>query len=172
MDMRIRQASPSDSGAIFETVRSAFEHAAQSDHDEHHLVERLRDSSAFVPELSLVAEQGSRIVGHILFTEIGIAGTTQLALAPLSVIPSMQGQGIGGRLIREGHRIAKNMGYTFSVVLGHADYYPRFGYRPASAFGIRAPFDVPDEVFMARNLQGTDVRLDGVVVYAPEFGIK
>ena len=119
-----------------------------------------------------MAESDGRVAGHILFTEIRIADTTQLALAPLSVVPSLQRMGIGGQLIREGHRIAKEMGYTFSVVLGHPDYYPRFGYRPASAFGIRAPFEVPDEVYMALNLQGTDGKLDGVAIYPPEFGIN
>ena len=172
MKCRIRQETSGDTSAVFEVVRSAFEHARPSDHDEHHLVERLRKSSAFVPELSLVAESDGRVAGHILFTEIRIADTTQLALAPLSVVPSLQRMGIGGQLIREGHRIAKEMGYTFSVVLGYPDYYPRFGYRPASAFGIRAPFEVPDEVYMALNLQGTDGKLDGVAIYPPEFGIN
>lgn len=172
MKCRIRQETSGDTSAVFEVVRSAFEHALPSDHDEHHLVERLRKSSAFVPELSLVAESDGRVAGHILFTEIRIADTTQLALAPLSVVPSLQRMGIGGQLIREGHRIARDMGYTFSVVLGHPDYYPRFGYRPASAFGIRAPFEVPDEVYMALNLQGTDGKLDGVAIYPPEFGIN
>ena len=89
MKCRIRQETSGDTSAVFEVVRSAFDHARPSDHDEHHLVERLRKSSAFVPELSLVAESDGRVAGHILFTEIRIADTTQLALAPLSVVPSL-----------------------------------------------------------------------------------
>lgn len=169
MKRLIRPETEKDYDAVYQLVESAFQTAEHTDHDEQNLVVRLRKSRAFVPALSLVAEADGRIVGHILFTEIKVGGTTQLALAPLSVVPDMQGKGVGGSLIREGHRIAKNLGYGFSVVLGHEEYYPRFGYRKASGFGIRAPFEVPDECFMALNLQGGEDRLNGVVEYAPEF---
>lgn len=130
---------------------------------------RLRKSEAFIPELSLVAEIDGKIVGQVLFSKIKVGDTVQVALAPVSVLPEYQGKGIGGMLIKEGHSIAKNLGYEFSILLGHPTYYPKFGYLPASGFGIKAPFDVPDEAFMAINLKGLDTKLNGMVEYAKEF---
>lgn len=167
--IRIRQEEQTDRAAVFDVVRRAFEHAGHTDHDEHHLVERLRESDAFVPELSLVAVDAGEVVGHVLFTRVRIGDTVQLALAPVSVRPDRQRGGIGSLLIIEGHRIARRLGYGFVVVLGHEAYYPRFGYRPASGFGIRAPFDVPDANFMAVDLQERNIRLDAAVEYAGEF---
>ena len=172
MEIKIRQETKNDYDMVYHVVKSAFEHAKHTSGDEHNLVNRLRTSNAFVPQLSLVAELNGKIVGHILFTEAEINETTQLMLAPLSVIPSQQNRGIGGMLITEGHRIAKNLGYEFSILVGHAHYYPRFGYIPANRFGIKTTFEVPDENFMVLNLQGKNTKLNGMVRFAPEFGIE
>lgn len=169
MDIKIRQEVESDWKDVYNVILQAFEKAEHTDHKEHILVERLRKSQSFIPELSLVAERNGEIIGHILFTKIQIGKSTQLALAPLSVLPSMQRKGIGCKLILTGHEIARNLGYEFSVVLGHEKYYPRFGYQPASLFGIRAPFDVPVENFMAVHLQGNCNKLDGIVQYDSAF---
>ena len=109
------------------------------------------------------------IVGHILFTKLKVGQTTQLALAPLAVHPDFQRQGIGGALIEEGHRIAAQLGYDYSILLGHPTYYPRFGYQPASRFGIQSPFDVPDENYMAFDLSGRHPQMSGQVEYPPQF---
>ncbi|WP_262429174.1 GNAT family N-acetyltransferase [Paratissierella segnis] len=93
-----------------------------------------------------------------------------MALAPVSVLPEYQDRGIGTNLINKSINIAKKLGYKSVIVLGHENYYPRFGFKPASKWGIKAPFDVPDESFMALELN--DGSLDGVtgtVVYAKEF---
>ena len=124
---------------------------------------------SFIQELSLVAEQDGRIVGRILFTKLKVGQTTQLALAPLAVHPDFQRQGIGGALIEEGHRIAAQLGYDYSILLGHPTYYPRFGYQPASRFGIQSPFDVPDENYMAFDLSGRHPQMSGQVEYPPQF---
>ncbi len=172
MEIKIRQESKNDYDSVYQVVKEAFAHAQHTSGDEQDLVNRLRGSSSFVPQLSLVAEHNGEIVGHILFTEAEISGTKQLVLAPLSVMPLQQSRGIGGKLIAEGHRIAGELGYEFSILVGHAHYYPRFGYVPASRFGIKTSFEVPDENFMAVNLRGKDTRLDGVIQFACEFGIK
>lgn len=169
MEINIREERAADHKKVYQLIKEAFENAQHTDGDEHELVERLRHSETFVPALSLVAEQDGEIVGHILFTEVKIDDATAIALSPVAVAPGLQGKGIGGKLIRAGHEIARDRGYEISVVLGHADYYPRFGYSSAKAFGIRAPFEVPDENFMACNLQGKETRLDGVVEYAQAF---
>ena len=121
------------------------------------------------PPLSLVAVEDGRVVGHILFTEIRIGDKTDLALAPLSVLPAYQRQGIGQALMARGHAEAARLGYGFSVVLGSPAYYSRAGYVPAARYGIRSPFDVPDEYFMALDLQGNSPDREGTVEYAPEF---
>lgn len=94
-----------------------------------------------------------------------------LALAPLSILPSYQRQGIGLALMAQGHRIAKGLGFGYSVVLGHAGYYPKAGYCPASQLGIKAPFDVPDENFMALKLDPDAGELHGVIRYDRAFGL-
>ena len=131
----------------------------------------LRKSKNFIPKLSLVAVYDDKIVGYILFTKIKIGKSTELALAPLAVLPEYQRQGIGKKLIKEGHKIAKKLGYHFSVVLGSEKYYPKSGYVPASRYGIKAPFEVADENFMAIKLNDTDKEIVGTVEYAKEFGI-
>lgn len=111
----------------------------------------------------------------ILFTRIKIGEDLQetrkvLALAPVSVHPSHQSQGIGAQLIEEGHIRAVQLGFSGVVLLGHDTYYPRFGCQPASAFGITAPWKVPDANYMAMALvkAGLD-GVSGMVKYAPEF---
>lgn len=170
--IEIRQETPQDYTEVFETIKRAFEHAEHTDKDEHFLVERLRKSGAFVPELSLVAVINGKIAGHILFTKVKIADTLQIGLAPLSVRPEFQKKEIGTKLMDEGHKIAKKLGYEFSIVMGHPSYYPRVGYLKASIFEIKAPFDVPDEVFMALNLSDKEIQLDGTVEYEKEFFTK
>lgn len=169
--MRIRKETAADYKAVYALVEAAFQTAEHADGDEQDLVERLRKSATFIPELSLVAEDDGIVVGYILFTKNKIGDSEQLTLAPLAVLPERQREGIGGKLIMEGHRIAENLGYGYSIVLGHASYYPRFGYVPAKEYGIRAPFQVPDEHFMACKLMQAAEEIEGVLQYPPEFGI-
>lgn len=169
--MTIRQEGAEDRGQVYEVIKAAFASAEHSDGNEQDLVVKLRGSASFVPELSLVAVEEGGIVGHILFTKADVGGHTVLALAPLSVLPAYQRRGIGLALIAEGHRIAKGMGFHYSVVLGHAGYYPKAGYRPASRFGIEPPFDVPDENFMACRLDRDAGPLHGTIKYDMAFGL-
>lgn len=169
--LEIRQENKRDYNEVYSLVRSAFESAEQSDGNEHDLVVNLRKSDSFIPELSLVAIIENKIVGYILFTKIKIGNYTELALAPLAVLPKYQKQGIGKRLIEEGHKIAKKLGYHYSIVLGNEKYYSKFGYIPAKRYSIEAPFEVPNEKFMAIKLNNSDVEIKGTVKYAEEFGI-
>lgn len=167
--MLIRMEENKDYEAVYDLIVKAFANVEHRDGREQDLVVALRKSESFISELSLVAEKDGRVVGHILFTKIKIGGKTELALAPLSVLPEYQKQGIGQALIRSGHEIAAKMGYEYSVVLGHEKYYPKVGYVPAEQYGIKAPFEVPSENFMAFDLQGNSDKLKGVVEYAKEF---
>ena len=170
--LEIRQERVSDRQEVFQVVLEAFSHAEHSDGNEQELVKVLRATPSFIQELSLVAVEDGRIVGHILFTKITIGAYTELALAPLGVLPAYQRRGIGLALIREGHRAARQLGYDYSVVLGSPAYYPKAGYLPASRFGIKAPFAVRDENFMAFKLRDDAPPVKGVVKYDPAFGIN
>ncbi|MEG0503363.1 MAG: N-acetyltransferase [Raoultibacter sp.] len=159
----IRQEKPSDYEAIYELILAAFATAEEADGTEQDLVVKLRKGDAYIPELALVAVEDDVIVGHILYSKIRIGDSRSVALAPLSIAPAHQKLGIGTALMQEGHRLAAELGYEFSVVLGSDCYYPRVGYRPASEFGIVPPFDVPEKNFMAMALQ------PGAVEYASAF---
>ncbi|MBO9728350.1 MAG: N-acetyltransferase [Chitinophaga sp.] len=172
--MHIRQEQTKDHPNVFRLIQQAFEKEVHSDHREQFLVERLRHSDAFVPALSLVAEEDGNIVGYILLTKINIVNNDTrypaLALAPVAVLPGHQGKGIGGKLIKAAHEKAIAAGFTAVVVLGHAHYYPRFGYKMAKTFGIRLPFEVPEENSMVLELTaGALKEVTGVVEYATPF---
>jgi predicted N-acetyltransferase YhbS len=174
-DIHIRQEAPEDYGAVFDLVKLAFQDLPESDQEEQFLVQRLRNSPAFIPELSLVAERHSMLLGHILLTQVQIrdgdrAHKGVLALAPVTVRPDFQRRGIGGKLILEAHHRARALGYRGIVLLGHVHYYPRFGYQKARDFGISLPFDVPEAYCMAMPLYPGGLEgVRGVVAYPPEF---
>jgi len=173
----IRQEEKKDYQQVFQLTEEAFREMEHSDHQEQFLVEKLRKSEAFIPELSLVAEdENGTIAGHILFTKIKIVNEEKsfdsLALAPVSVKPEFQNQGIGAKLILQGHRIAEELGYESVILIGHEKYYPRFGYKKTSNFGISFPFDIPEENGMAIELIKDGLRdKKGVVKYPQEFEI-
>src|SRR5688572_20117164 len=169
--MKLRSEIVADYEAIGAVLTAAF-----GQPDEARLVEALRLAREYDPELSLVAIEDEQVVGHVLLTAITI-DTEQgpfpaLALAPVAVSPERQRQGVGTALIREALKLAKDKGHEAVIVLGHPEYYPRFGFVPASQFGIRAPFAVPDEAFMALELKpGALEGRAGAVRYPPAFGV-
>lgn len=169
--MIIRREKKEDFNSIYEINEQAFKQK-----DESELIERIRDSKNFIPELSLVAEENGRIIGHILFSKIKIIGEKEyesLALAPMAVLPEFQKQGIGGKLIKEGLNKARELGFNSAIVIGHKECYPRFGFERASKWNIKCPFEVPDEVFMAVELNaGALAEKSGIVEYPKEFGIE
>ncbi|TDL80515.1 GNAT family N-acetyltransferase [Peribacillus frigoritolerans] len=167
--IKIRQEAPSDISAIKKVNDAAF-----GQENEANLIHTIRKSPSFVPELSLVAEN-EEIVGHILFTKITIetengSEVPSLALAPMAVKPEFQKEGIGSQLVREGLKRCREHGYDSVIVLGHPEFYPKFGFVPASTKGIKPPFTVPDEVFMLIELKsGALDEAAGVVKYPPAF---
>ncbi len=168
----IRKETEKDYKIIYDVVKEAFASAEHADGNEQDLADALRAGESYISELSLVYETDGKIVGHIMFTKAMVGDTAVLALAPLSVLPEYQNQGIGQRLIVKGHEIARNMGYGYSVVLGSEKYYPKAGYLPADTYGILPPFDVPRENFMACKLNDNAADIHGTMKYAKEFGIE
>lgn len=170
--MLIRQEETSDHTEVYHLIKDAFATAEHADGSEQDLVAALRkNKDAFIPELSLVAVDDGKIIGHILFTKMKVGDDIVLALAPLSVRPAYQKQGVGTALIREGHRIAKDLGYPYSVVLGSETYYPRVGYLPAEAFHISIPEGIPAQNYMVIKLSDHAKPICGEVSYAKEFGM-
>ena len=167
----IRQETEADFVDVFEINRLAF-----GQENEAKLVNALRNNkTVFVPELSIVATEENKIVGHILFSKINIKDDIghikeSLALAPMAVTPNLQKKGIGGLLIHRGLEVAKALGYESVIVLGHEHYYPKFGFEPAKKWNIKAPFEVPVNVFLAIELRPNGLKNTmGTVEYPKEF---
>lgn len=176
MDFIIREEQKSDHQSTEKVVKQAFADAEQSDQSEHKLVSRLRQSEAFVPELSMVAVNkiNNEILGHILLSKIMIANGNQkveaLALAPVSVLPEYQNKGVGKLLIQKALEKAKKLGFCSVTVLGHPAYYPKFGFQKSSFWQIKAPFEVPEEALMTIELQeGSLDNISGVIEYPRAF---
>lgn len=168
----IRPETADDYAAIHEVNLLAF-----GQEIEPRLVEALRRLPDFIPELSLVAVEAGQVVGHILFSPFVIetkdGAVPALTLAPLAVRPEFQNQGVGSQLVRDGLERCRTLGHRIVVVVGHPPYYPRFGFSPARARGLEAPFPVPDEAFMVLEL--VPGALDGVasmVRFPPPFGVE
>ena len=161
----IREERPFDHAAIHAVNTAAFDTPAEAD-----LVDTLRTRA--VPYVSLVAELDGEIAGHILFTPVTLTDPPGLVmgLAPLAVRPDRQRQGVGAALVREGLTRLRQLGAIAVVVLGHPDYYPRFGFEAASRFGIRSEYDVPEDAFMLIELvPGSLDGVHGTARYHPAF---
>ena len=163
----IRPERPEDMAAVFAIHAAAFPTDAEAC-----LVDRLR--AAGEARLSLVAEANGAIVGHVLFSPVSIETAsghrTGLGLAPVAVLPAHQRQGVGSALIREGLAICRQQRCRFVVVLGHPEYYPRFGFRRASDVGLTNEYGA-DDAFMVIELETGALPADGgLVKYGPEFG--
>ena len=163
----LRDEQLGDIEAIRDVNQRAFGQPQESQ-----LVDALRANGGVF--LSLVATLENRVVGHILYSPVSIdtdsSNLVGAGLGPVAVLPAYQGQGIGGKLIDAGNRRLSEMGYPFVVVLGHPEYYPRFGFTPASGYGIQSQWDVPDDVFMVFIIdQARMAGVSGVAIYRPEF---
>ncbi len=147
--IQVRAQTAADDDAVRRLNEAAFPTPAEAD-----LVERLRAEAS--PVVSLVAEDDGAVIGHILFSPVTLAadnGFPAMALAPIAVLPGRQREGIGSTLLRSGLDACGKLGCRAIFVLGHADYYPRIGFVPASRHGIHSQYEVPDEVFMALELE-------------------
>jgi putative acetyltransferase len=165
--VEIRKEQPEDIPIIHQVNKRAFGQLLEAD-----LVDRLRRNCKDL--LSLVAVAGNEIVGHILFSSVTVEGeeTTAegMALAPMAVLPEYQRQGIGSKLVRAGIARLVSSNCAFVIVLGHADYYPRFGFEPAHSYGVRCEWEVPDDAFMILVLNESVMQgISGVARYRPEF---
>ena len=164
MVVEIREERPGDIAAVRDVNKRAF-----GQDQEGNIVDALRSNEAVWS--SLVATLNGRVVGHIMYSPLSVGGdVTGAALGPMAVLPEYQRQGIGSKLIEAGNRKLKDAGCPFVVVLGHANYYPRFGFRPASTHGIKCEWEVPDDVFMLLVLDQQKMQgVSGFAKYRHEF---
>ncbi|HSB11115.1 MAG TPA: N-acetyltransferase [Blastocatellia bacterium] len=166
--MLVRAEASEDHPAVRRVNELAFGQPNEAD-----LVDALREKAR--PYISLVCLVDREIAGHIFFSPVTIESEsesfTAMGLAPMAVLPLRQNQGIGSLLVREGLKECQRIGHNAVVVLGHPEYYPRFGFVPASSKGLRCEYDVPDDVFMVAELSPGALRgRTGLVKYNSEFG--
>ncbi|WP_229640143.1 GNAT family N-acetyltransferase [Waterburya agarophytonicola] len=166
-NIKIRLEEAQDYSNIFQLNSLAF-----GQENEAELIEKIRKSDRYIPELSLVAELDSKIVGHIIFSYIDLVDretTLVLALAPIAVLPEYQNRGIGSLLITTGLEIAEKIQIPMVIVLGNPKFYNRFGFKPAINYGIKSPFDVGDEYFMVKFFNSDRHKYKGKVIYPITF---
>lgn len=176
MQISVRRETTSDHLKVFESIMAAYKDISYSNHKEQLMVDRLRRSKSFVPELSLVAEdEKGNIAGHVLLTTIEIQNKgisyPALALAPLSITPAYQNQGIGKKLVLSAHHIARELGYNLIVILGIPNYYLGLGYEFTSKYNLKLPIKIAEENSFLISLDDMDLSKieGGTVNYAPEF---
>ena len=167
-DCAIRPEHPADADAVRAVTTAAFGRP-----DEAGIVDRLRKQARVY--IGLVATDGEAVVGHILFTSVPLRGDgtphTVIALAPMSVLPAWQCRGVGSALVRAGLAACHDAGHDVVIVVGHPEYYPRFGFVRARPLGLTSEPPFPDETFMLAELTRGALRgRRGVVVYGEEFG--
>jgi putative acetyltransferase len=164
--MRIRPETEADYTAVRAVNEAAFETSAEAD-----LVEALRSKG--VNLISLVADVDGAVAGHVLFSPVSLNERSHLSLmglGPMAVAPQYQRRGIGSALVSEGLKRCRQAGCHAVVVVGHAKYYPRFGFVPAARFALQCEFDVPDDVFMVAELEAGALRnASGLVRYDDVF---
>jgi putative acetyltransferase len=166
--IKVRAEVAGDFNAIDVVNLSAFEGEAEAQ-----LVGELRKSSGFIPDLSLVAELNGRIVGHVVLSKVKLksaSGESEiLALGPMSVVPSQSHRGIGSELIDAAVARAKPLCYTAIVVAGHPEYYERFGFKPASDWGVNCNLSIPGDALTAMELVDGSLSSGGEVQYPDIF---
>ena len=165
--LTIRPEIPEDRASIHHVNQEAFGRNQEAD-----LVDKLRKRGVLT--ISLVAVQATAIVGHIAFSPVEIASEKSslgaLTLAPMAVLPPHQNKGIGSQLVTVGLQECLRLGHEIIVVVGHPNYYPRFGFVLANPKGIECEFEVPDEAWMIKELkQGALAGRQGKVRFQPEF---
>lgn len=165
--MIIRHETTEDKAAVRYVNEQAFDRAGEAS-----LVEALHASNKVI--LSLVAVQEEQVVGHILFCPVAVEAKSErygaVGLGPMAVLPRLQHQGVGSALVRGGLEALRQQNHHVVVVLGDPKFYSRFGFSPASSYGIICQFDVPEEVFMLAELSpGAAAGKGGMVVYPPDF---
>lgn len=170
MDVDIREEAESDYARIAEVVEAAFGRP-----NEARLVELIRASEHYVPELALVAVADGEVIGHVMFSYATLRGAEErrvLCMAPVSVAPAWQSKGVGGALVRQGLARCEVRGEPLVHVLGHPGYYPRFGFERSRPHGIE-PADerTPDGATMLLKLSAYDARYRGRIVYPPAFEV-
>jgi len=168
----ITREESSDYAEVYELNTMAFNRE-----NEAKLVDLLRFSDAFIPELSIVAKINNRVIGHILLTKIRIqhsdnSTSESLALAPMAVHPDYQNKGTGSKLIIYSIEKASELNYKSIIVLGHENYYPKFGFQPAYIWDIKPEFEVPKNAFMGIELSESSLKnCAGTVIYPKEFSL-
>ena len=166
MNIKIRSETEADKAAVFGINATAFPTDAEA-----RLVDALRMSAD--PFVALVAVENQDVIGHIMFTAVKLEAFDKLhlmGLAPMAVCPSLQRGGVGSELVKAGLQRCRALGVGAVAVLGHPEYYPQFGFRPSTQWGIKSEYDVPEDVFMMLELSvGYLHGYQGIIRYNTAF---
>jgi putative acetyltransferase len=163
----IQQESPKDLNNIYEINKLSF-----GEETEAKIVNALREADELV--LSLVAQIDNKTIGYIAFSEVKIVSENKthkaIGLGPMAILPEYQRKGYGSKLIEEGLTILTERGYGIVVVLGHPNFYPKFGFIPSEKYGIRCEYECPPEAFMIKELKHNSLMgIGGIVHYSSMF---
>ena len=169
MQVEIKREKKRDFEEVDMLLQVAFEKNSVAQ-----MVQKLREKDAFIPELARVARINNQIIGVIHYSHVqiikGKKTIDSISMAPLAVLPAYQNLGIGTELIRNSFTKAREKGYDSVIVMGHEEYYPRFGFKLASEYNILCPYDIPNENFMVLELfPDTLANANGKVKYDPLF---
>lgn len=165
MTIEIVEERPGDVAAIRDLYQRAFGQNQEAD-----IVDALRSNGGAL--LSLVATVNDTVLGHIVYSPISAGGVRGAALGPMAVLPELQRQGVGSQLVEAGNRRIEQGGCPFIIVVGHPEFYPRFGFTPARLRGIRCEWDLPDDVFMVLVLDEAEMQgVSGLAKYRDEFSM-
>lgn len=168
----IRQETLNDSKDVYEINCRAFEREAEAI-----LVRKLKETSAWIPELCLIALENNKAVGYVAFSRVKILGYRKnrvfdsIALSPMAVLPEYQRRGIGGLLVAQGLQRAKELEFESVFVLGHKSYYTKFGFKPARLWSIKTLFPVSEKGdFMAVELKKNSLKkVNGIIEFSGPF---
>ena len=165
--MQVRVERDEDAPAVARVIEAAFGRPGEG-----HMVDAIRGSEGYVPDLAFVAADDGQVVGHVMLSYVGLAGSERqlLELAPLAVTPERQREGIGSALTRAALAAADARGEPLVLVLGHPGYYVRFGFRRSDEFGLEPPQPAWHAAFMVAPLAAYDPSLRGRIVFPPSFG--
>ncbi len=171
IDIVIEQAQVSDIPEIKQVISRAFANSSPQTGEEISLISNLYQSGPFVPKLNLAAKHQGEIIGFLLYSKVIISSQSELVLATLAVLPEFQNKGVGSKLLNEANKIAVELGYKFSIIIGTHDFFNRFDYVPAKEYELEPLTKLPVNKFLVKPLKPSLILPKGPVKFSKHFDL-